>query len=182
MRGPALRRTLHAATALVLLAVPLHSWSLLRAVTLAGLGVALALEALRFAAPRVNMRLRAALPVFRPAEANRVSGATWLMVGYALAAWVAPPAPAAGILVTALADPAAAVLGQRFGAVAGRKTWPGTGAALVVAAAALWALGLPWSAVGAGALAAATLERWPLALDDNLVMPPGVALAVLASA
>ncbi len=181
MSGEALRRGLHASTALVLLAIPIGSWSWFRLLVVACTAVTLLVEALRLSLPAVRGRLATLLPVFRPAEARGPSGAMWLWLGYAAAAWLPPPAPAAGILVAALADPAAAVVGARVGR-GRRKSWPGTAAALAVGSGALAALGIGWAGIVVGAVVGAALERWSAGLDDNLVMAPGVALAVLALA
>jgi dolichol kinase len=94
-----------------------------------------------------------------------------------VAVWAPAPGPAAGILVAAFADPAAAVVGGRFGSGA-RKTWQGTAAAAVVALAVLVALGLPREAVLAGTVVGTLLERWPGALNDNLLVAPAVAAVV----
>ena len=171
-----LRPLLHAATALLLLTL-LQSWQALRGtLVLVGL-LAVAFETLRLS--RTDVRDFAArwVPVFRPQEAGRPSGAVWLFVGYALAAWMPVPAPAAAVVAGALADPAAALVGGRFGR--GRpKSWLGTAAALAVAAGGLWLLGLPPLAVAGGGLAAAALERWPGPINDNLLVAPGVGLVV----
>jgi dolichol kinase len=121
------------------------------------------------------------MPVFRPREASRVSGAAWLGVGYAVAAWLPPPGPVAGILAGALADPAASWAGGKWGGGV-RKSWPGTVAAGAVTAVAAAMVGIAVPvALGAG-LAGAALERWAGPLDDNLVVAPGVAglVALLA--
>lgn len=178
MTGATLRRALHASSALVLVAVPLHSWQLFRALVVGALALTLAVDIVRLTVPAINERLWALVPVFRASEISRVSGATWLWLGYAIAAWLPAPASAAGVLVAALADPAAAAMGERLGRGPG-KTWAGSVTALAVACVALAALQLPWPAVAAGAVVGAALERWPVGLDDNLIVPPGVALAVL---
>ncbi len=176
MKAGGLRPLLHAGTALLLLTL-LESWQLLRAVLLLGGVAAVAFEALRLSQPRVRDLAGRLVPVFRPSEAARPSGAAWLFLGYALVAWMPPPAPAAAVLAGALADPAAALVGGRFGGGL-PKSWPGTIAAFGVAAAASWGFGIsPLAAVGAG-VAAAALERWPGPVNDNLLVAPGVGLMV----
>lgn len=176
MTPGSLRAILHAGTALLLLLL-LGSWDLLRD-TLLALGLlAVTFEVLRLRVPWVRERVARFVPVFRPQEGGRPSGAVWLFVAYALAARLPPPAPAAAVLVGALADPAAAVLGRRFGG--GRaKSWPGTSACLLVAGLALWLMGLGLLPVVAGAVVATVLERWPGPFDDNLLIAPGVGLIV----
>ena len=97
--------------------------------------IAAAAEAARLASPQVAAALaRLAGGAFRPAEAHWPSGAGTLALGYALAWWIFPPAVAeAAIVVTALADPAAALVGSRFGRGAA-KSVPGSLACVCVAA------------------------------------------------
>ncbi len=171
-----LRPTLHASTALVLLTL-LDSWQLLKLTLLAGGAVSLVVEAARLGSPAVATGLRRLAPVFRPSETRRPSGAAWLFVAYALVAWLPPPAPAAGVLAGALADPAAALVGTRWGGGAA-KSWPGTIAALAVASLALLAWGVPLPVALAGGGLGAALERWSGPFDDNLLIAPGVGLIV----
>jgi dolichol kinase len=171
-----LRSALHASTALLLLTL-LDSWQLLKLTLLAAGATALVVETVRLSSPAVAGGLRRLVPVFRDAEGQRPSGAAWLFVAYALAAWLPPPASAAAVLAGALADPAAALVGGRWGAGVA-KSWPGTAAALAVGTAALLAWGLPVSAALAGGVLGAALERWPGPFDDNLLIAPGVGLVV----
>ncbi len=176
MKAGLLRSLLHASTALLLLTL-LESWRLLRIALLAAGLAAIVFEVVRLGFPAVRDLVAKLVPVFRPEEARRPSGAGWLLASYALAAWLPAPAPMAAVLAGALADPAAATVGRRFGAGVS-KSWPGTLGALAVATAALWLAGIsPLVAVAAGVVAAA-LERWPGPFDDNLLIAPGVGLTV----
>jgi dolichol kinase len=174
VRPRVLRPALHASTALLLLTL-LDSWHLLKLTLIAAGAAALVVETARLSSPAVAGGLCRLVPVFRDAEARRPSGAGWLFVAYALAAWLPPPAPAAGLLVGALADPAAALVGGRWGAGVA-KSWPGTAAALIVGTGALLAWGLPAPAALAGGVVGAALERWPGPFDDNLLIAPAVGL------
>lgn len=172
-----LRRLIHAATGAVVLLVPLASWEALR-VAVVGIAVAaLLVDWVRIRQPGVDAWLSALLPVFRATEAGRVSGATWLWLGYGAAVWFPPPASAAGILVGALADPVAAAVGERAGA-GRRKSWSGSAAALLAAWLVLAPWGLPWPAVLGAGLVGAAVERWCGPFDDNLLVAPAVAAAV----
>jgi dolichol kinase len=171
-----LRSALHASTALALLTL-LDSWQLLKLTLLAGGAAALVVETVRLRSPAVAGGLQRLVPVFRAPEARRPSGAAWLFVAYALVAWLPAPAPAAGLLAGALADPAAALVGGRWGGGAA-KSWPGTIAALLVGALALLAWGLPAPAAVAGGAFGAALERWSGPFNDNLLIAPGVGLVV----
>lgn len=176
MKAGALRALLHAATALLLVTL-LHSWQAFRGTLVLGGLAAVAVEALRLSRPQIRDLLARWVPVFRPHEAARPSGAGWLFVSFALTAWMPAPAPAAAVLAGALADPAAALVGGRFGGGLA-KSWPGTVAALTVAAGALWLAGIPPLAAGAAGLVAAALERWSGPVNDNLLVAPGVGLVV----
>jgi dolichol kinase len=178
MSGAALRRLLHAASGGVLVVVPLGSWEVFRTVMVVGAGAAVALETVRLSSPRFRDAVARTLPVFRPREQGRPSGAMWLSVGYALAALVPAPAPAAGILVAALADPAASLVGT-WRRTPGSKTWRGSVAHAITAAAVLAVLGWTPGAVLVGAAVATLLERAATGVDDNLVVAPATAIAVL---
>jgi dolichol kinase len=81
--------------------------------------------------------------------------------------------------VAALADPAASLAGSRVSTQeAGTKTLGGTVAYFAVASAALATLAYPLLVALGVALLATALERWSTPLDDNLVVPPAVAVAV----
>jgi dolichol kinase len=98
----------------------------------------------------------------------------WLAVGYAAASWFPAPAPAAGILVGALADPAAAFGGALIGST-DKKTWVGTVVHFGVGVALLRALPGPWHVAVVAALAGALVERWSGPLNDNATVPLAVA-------
>jgi dolichol kinase len=153
------------------------SWETLRTAVVVIAIIALVIDVARILQPALHSRLTALLPVCRDTERRRLSGATWLWFGYALAVWAPAPGPAAGILVAALADPAASLVGERFEPHDG-KTWPGAAAAATVAYFALLALRVPWSVALAGATVAALVERWSGPVDDNLLVAPAVAAAV----
>lgn len=176
MRPALLRPLLHAGTALLLLTL-FASWQALRAALLLGGLAAVVFETLRLTQPGVRRLAARWVPVFRDEEATRPSGAGWLFVGYALSAWMPAPAPAAAVLAGALADPAAALVGGRFGR-GQPKSWPGTVAALAMTAGVLWWAGLSPLAAAAAGLSAAALERWSGPVNDNLLIAPGVGLVV----
>jgi len=177
VKGSALRRLLHAGSAAVLLIPVLADWDRLRSVLVVVAVVAVVGDVARIKLPQLSHRLATWVPVFRPGETERLCGATWLSLGYALAAWFPPISPAAGILVSALADPAASWVGGWKSRSVG-KTANGSMAALVTSLVVLAMLGLPWEAVVAGAVVGTLLERWPGSCNDNLVVAPGVACVV----
>ena len=180
MTGPALRRALHAVSAAVALLV-LVSPPALRLGSAGLVATMLALEVARLRSDAVARMLARLVPVYRDRERRRPSGALWLLLAYAACAWFPYPASVAGILVGALADPAGAALGSRFGRGA-RKSIPGSAAVAGVAMLVTVAVGVSWvTAVLAGS-AAAIAERWPGPLDDNLVVAPVTAAVVAALA
>jgi len=140
------------------------------------------LEVLRLRVPAVGRGLSALVPVYRDHERDRPSGAMWLAVGYAVAAWVPHPAAVlAGLLAGGLADPTGALVGSRYGGGA-RKSLAGSVTVGVVTLLAALASGLPRAAVVGAALAAMAVERWPGPFDDNLLVAPATALAAFALA
>lgn len=179
MSPSSIRRVIHVGSALVLLLAHFGSFAMLRYSLATGAVVALLLDLLRLSRPAFGLFVINLVPVFRESESRRLSGATWLCIGYAAAAWFPQPAATAGILVGAFADPAASLVGSTVAAEGGRKTWAGSGAAAVVAALVLLSVGIPPVTALIGSVVAMALERWSGLLNDNLVVPPGVALTVL---
>lgn len=121
-------------------------------------------------------------PMLRPRETRRLTGATTLAIGYTLALVLLPGWPAvAGILVAGLADPAAAVVGRRFGRVRypGGKSVEGSVAFLLVAAAVLLTLpGVGPGVAVAVAILLTIMEAPSLPVDDNLYLPTAGAAAL----
>jgi dolichol kinase len=164
---------------LVLLVTVYGSAELMRFVLIGGAIVAVLVDSVRITQPAFGMLVKRMVPVFRASESTRLSGATWLCVGYAAAAWFPHPAAAGGILAGAFADPAASWAGSMFAEPSSlKKTWVGSLAAAVAAALVLFTTGIPLTVVVSGAVAALALERWPGPLNDNLTVAPGVALVV----
>ena len=178
MSPATVRRLLHACSASLLLLQYFGSPLLLRNGLMGCAALAVALDSLRLAKPAFGAFIAGWVPVFRASESTRLSGATWLSVGYALAAWFPHPAAIAGILAGAFSDPAASWAGSMVAKPSNKKTWVGSGAAATAAAVVLLVMGIPLVAVVGGAVAAMVFERWSGPLNDNLVVAPGVALVV----
>lgn len=175
------RRLIHASTALVLLLPDRLGWPWFQRVLLAGVMLATVIEGARLSSPGVRRWITEAVPVFRPDEGRRPSGAWWLVLAYAALSWLPPVPAAAGILVGAFADPAAAWVGTRWGSSGERrkKTWAGTVAA---AGTAFLVLSLVPLAVGprlATAVLSALAERWSGPVNDNVIVGPVAGLTVL---
>ena len=172
-----LRRGLHACSPLVLVPTYWIGWEQERILLLVLAGGACALEVLRLTVPAVRRVLERVLPVWRSHEQQRPSGAAWLALAFALAARAPMPAALGGIFAGAWADPAASLVGSRFGGST-TKSAAGSAAAGIVAAGAALIVGYSLSvAVVAGAVAA-MLERWAVSPDDNLWLASGGALAL----
>lgn len=179
------RRTVHVASGLLgplALRLPGRSAAL---AFFSGLALAaLVLEAARRHSPAVRRAVDAlGGPLFRREEARGVSGPTTLALGYAVSWWVfAPRVAAVAIVVAALADPAAALVGRRFGRGAA-KSLAGSAACAGVAACVLVLAGASLPAVAVGATLATLAERAPWPGVDNLLVPlaAGSALTLLGS-
>ena len=144
----------------------------------AGSVVLLVLDLARLRTPALNaFAFRLLRPLISPREEEAVASSTWYAVGAFLTSLLLPVAVAVpAILVLALADPAAAIVGRTWGRrPVGTGTVVGSTTFFVVASAVL----VVASGVGAGAwvagLAAAAVataaEVAPTRLDDNLVVP-----------
>lgn len=171
------RRLFHASSGLVVgLGPELLGFS--RPVTLSILGaaflVALGLDLVRLRAPGVNrMFFRLFARVASPREADGMASSTWFVLAAFLAHAVFPPLYAAGgLVVLALADPAASVVGRIWGSwPLGKGSVQGTVVFFAVAWLVLWLMtGQPVSVVPV-ALGVAVMEVVPGLVDDNLVVP-----------
>lgn len=139
-----------------------------------------------FATDAVRLRFPAANAAFfgwfrllaSPREARGVASSSWYAAGALAVALFAPAHFVAAMLVLALADPAASVVGRLWGTrPLGKGSWQGTAAFAVVATAVLTPLvGVP-AGLAAAAVAAA-LEVLPVGIDDNLTTPVAVAAAL----
>ena len=124
--------------------------------------------------------------LLRGKERRRLSGASWMVMSYTLAAVLLPaPLAALAILFVAFGDAAAALVGRALG----RRTKSKTGflAGLFVnclSAAAIVSFipELPWYTALAGAGAASLAEAWETKLDDNfrMVIASGAVMYLLA--
>lgn len=148
------------------------------------------MEAARRRSPAVNERLmRFFGPVAHPHERHRVNSSTWYVTALLLLSLVAPlHAAEIGIVVLAVADPAAGLIGRRFGRTrlrAGRSLEGTLGFVAVGALAGLALLavfhGIPWPSrivlALAGAVAGALAELSSTRLDDNFTIPLAAAAA-----
>lgn len=176
------RRVFHAAAGVALAAT--GHWvgadsTGFRLVLAGGLVVAFAIDAIRLRFPTANAAFFAWFRVLAsPREVRGVASSSWYAAGALAVALFAPAHFVAAMLVLALADPAASVVGRLWGTrPLGKGSWQGSAAFMVVAAAVLTPLvGVP-TALAAAAVAAA-LEVLPVGIDDNLTTPLAVAVAL----
>jgi len=182
--GP--RKTLHLTTASVPLAlwigVPQRSVAVL---LLALFGVAVAVEVTRRRSATVATRFNTTVGMLlRPHEAaNGITGATWLLATFAITCLAAPlPVAIAATWAGAVGDAMAAIVGATWRRMRGGqgKTIAGSAACALAAASGAWWLAeftLPM-AIALG-LVAAAVERPRMALDDNVRVTAGTAIAAL---
>jgi dolichol kinase len=114
-----------------------------------------------------------------PREATKLASSTWFLIGTLAVLVIAPPRlffPT--MLAFAFADPAAHVVGRLLGTRRlGKGTWEGTAVFFLVAATVL----TPLAGIGAAliaAVAAAAVEVLSVGLDDNLTVPPVIAIVL----
>jgi dolichol kinase len=150
-------------------------------------------------ANRTSKRLRAALfrvfgPLAHPHEHHRVNSATWYATALLLLALTQSKLLCTvGVAVLGFGDPAAAVLGRRFGRVQlmHGRTLEGTLAFVASASAAAFtalALGYPFGTGAAllvalaGSAAGAVAELVSLRVDDNFTVPLSAACGAWGAA
>lgn len=179
------RKAIHAglsiaAATVVLVLDPVPAAVVLAAATMA----ALAVELGRRLSPAVAGAFSRLEGLLKPREATGLTGATLLSIGFTATAVTFPGGPAlAGILLAGLADPAAALVGRRYGRVRypGGKSLAGSVAFLVVALVLGLALGLGPGTAALVAMALTAVEAVTLPVDDNLYLPvAGAALVMMA--
>lgn len=157
-------------------------WGWALALLVVALAVMVGLDLIRLRVPKVNAAFfRWFRYVASPREATGIASSTWYTLGMTLSVAFFPRSAAvSGILVLALADPAASWVGRRWGR---RRflgaTLEGTAAFAAVAVAVLGARHGPATAAAA-AVAATLAERvsWPV--DDNVTVPVVTAAVVTA--
>jgi len=143
-----------------------------------------ALDLLRLVDPKVNVLFfRTFSSLASPREEKGIASSTWYAFSALLAILLFPLDYAlAGILVLAWADPAANLVGKRWGRTRFLGgTLRGTGTFVLVAFCALL-LFVPWRPALVAAVTTGVAEALPLKLDDNLLIPLFVAgvLAIIA--
>jgi dolichol kinase len=143
--------------------------------------------------PKLNDFLMALMgKLAHPHEAWRVNSATWYATACVILAsmWNLPVA-SVGIVVLGFADPAAAIIGRKYGKIklVNGRTLEGTSTFILVGTIAtwLWLYGA-WNVSGSLALQAALVgsicggiaELFSRRIDDNLSIPVAAALGALA--
>jgi len=180
------RKTLHLTTA----SIPFALWigvpqRLVAVLLLTLFGVAVAVEIARRRSSRIATRFDQTVGILlRPHEAaNGITGATWLLATFAITCLAAPlPVAIAATWAGAVGDALAAIVGATWRRMRGGqgKTIAGSAACALASAWGAWWLAeftLPLSiALG---LVAAGVERPRMALDDNVRVTAGTAIAAL---
>ncbi len=185
-RGEAWRKAIHVSS----IGAAVVVWYLPRPWSIAILGVAvvcaLAIERARRPGGRARERfLSLTGPMLRPHERDHLSGATWLAIGYFLAAVLFPRQIAAtGILYGGIGDTVAGLVGRRWGRARtpGGKSFAGFVGGLVANLAIGFAMpGIGAPAAIAGAVGASVAEFVRIPVDDNVRMTLGGAIALWAA-
>lgn len=170
------RRVFHAANGtLVVLSVAVLGLSAPAAARMLGgiLAFTVLMDVVRLFDPKLNVLFfRAFASLASPRETKKVASSTWYALSAFLVLTLFPQDCAlAGILVLAWADPAASVVGQKWGKrsfLGG--TVRGTAAFVLVAFSALLVF-VPWQLALVVAAVTALVEAAPTGLDDNLILP-----------
>jgi dolichol kinase len=187
------RSLFHVGSALFALALlrflPSRAWLIAASAGFAVCGWTM--ELARRRSVRVNERLMALFaPVAHPHERHGINSSTWYVTALLLLSLFAPlRAAEVGVVVLGLADPAAGLIGRRFGRtrIRANRSLEGTlgFVAVGVMAAAGWlhvayAVPLPALAVLAvvGGVVGALVELVSTRLDDNFTIPVAVTAAV----
>jgi dolichol kinase len=131
------------------------------------------LDVVRLTRPAVNRVFFKAFGLLAsPREARKVASSTWYLLAVFLALLLFPRTAAlAGILTMALGDPAAAVVGGKYGR---RKLGKGSlegSITFALVAFGVQLLVVPWPIAAAAALVTAAVEALPWPVDDNLSVP-----------
>ena len=180
MKAASLRRLIHAATVLVLVPSMFDVW-LFRWLLWSVAATILVLDITRTKNAKFDAWLTRIVPVFRERESDRISGASFLWLGYSLVAFFPLEVATIGILAAGLADPAASLVGSRWGSGMGKGLVGSTACFFVIITVTLgFSVRLPVGLVAA--LVGTLLERFPGPFDDNLLLAPGVAGAILVVA
>ena len=165
---------------LVYLLLDLPRATVLTAVGIAGFPFVLA-DLFRLRSASLNARFRHAFGWgMRPGEEGRPTGAFYSLIAiWGTIALFERPVACAALLMLAIGDTAASVIGQAVGGprLIGKKTLAGTLAFLVSASLIGWSLLHPGPAL-AGAVAATLAELVPFPVDDNVRIPFAAGLTI----
>ena len=173
-------------------AVPTRGWLVAAAATFALAAWTCELTRRRSAAVNAQL-MRLFGPIAHAHEWREVNSATWYATALALMALVVPqPAAEIGVVVLAIADPMAGIIGRRYGRrrlASGRSL---EGALAFVATGALGSLawmfaagtyeGSRFALAAIAGLVGALIELFVAKVDDNLAIPLGTSLAVAIAA
>lgn len=170
------RRVFHATNgtlvvlALEIFGLPVTTAAVVLAAILAG---TLLIDLIRLFDPKLNtLFFKVFAPLASPREERKIASSTWYALSALLVLLLFPRDYAmGGILVLAWADPAASVVGQKWGKIrflAGSVK--GTLTFALVAFGALMFF-VPWRLALPAAVVTAVVEASPIRLDDNLIVP-----------
>lgn len=170
-------------------------WNIVMVVALGFAVMAWTLEITRHNSKKWNDILMWILgPIAHPHERHRVNSATWYATALGILAFTESPAAcAAGVMALGLGDPAAALIGRRWGKtkIIHNRSLEGATAFVVVAATAVFAAFLVFHpeiplttkliAAAVAALVGAITELYSGKIDDNFSIPLFTGLATWAT-
>lgn len=172
------RKTFHVIAASVVPAAYLYEpfpreWIALTAAALAAVWIGLDLGRLYFP-PLNSFFVRTFGLLLKRREGGALTGSSSLLLATVICLYAFPAIPAvAALFYIALGDPAAALIGRRYGRLrlSNGRSLEGGAAMLCVCLLTGAALELPAAPSAMGALAATLAELYSVRLDDNLTVP-----------
>jgi dolichol kinase len=175
------RKVLHVTSAIIPLAYLFIGREMMLWLLGACVAIAIVVEVLRQGSARLGVLFKRSVGfMVRATEWDRVTGATYVLIGALLSIWLFPkPVAIAVLLILAISDSAASLIGLRYGRSRFLgKSLAGSGAFFVTALIILWTalpaskeVGLLAAVAATIAEALPTLKLGRLELNDNLVVP-----------
>ena len=173
------RRIFHICSGLVVpIAGLLARYDIFVVVLIIVTALAVIIDLLRLKLVKLNLLfIHFARPLMRRGEMHRINGSTYFLIASTIAFLVfGEHIGATALIFLAIGDPAAGIIGSRWGRIRiGQKTLEGSIAFLLtafVAGALLTGIThIPLHLIALGALVAAVVELLPLPLNDNLTIP-----------
>jgi acyl phosphate:glycerol-3-phosphate acyltransferase len=188
--SPILRAAVHVLLGITIAAALIVWGKIVVAITIAAIAViCFSLEWVRFRRPDFNHRIFGLLSFFiRQEEKKHFTGAFYYLVGTAItAALFTREIAVTAVLFLAFGDPAASLVGNRWGRV---RLWGKSLEGDLACFAACFLVGtglvyfqndLDWRVILSGSLAAMIIQAIPLRINDNITIPIGAGVVMIAT-